>query len=142
MHRKHSPDEALAHVPLFSRLGEKELASVRSLMTQTDLPAGQVLARQGASGSELFVILSGTASVERDGEHIADVGPGDFIGELSILDQGPRTATVTATSPMLVLVATSQEFNALLDRTPGVARQMLPALAHRVRALADGDHSH
>jgi CRP-like cAMP-binding protein len=142
MSRKHSPDEALARVPLFSRLGDKELSAVRSLMTQADLPAGRVLAKQGAVGSELFVILSGTASVDRDGHHLADLGPGDFLGEMSILDHGPRTATVTATTDITVLVATSQEFNALLDRSPSVARQMLPALAHRVRGLADGDPSH
>lgn len=142
MTSKQSADEALARVPLFSHLGKKEQGAVRELMTLIDLPLGQVLTRQDAHGAELFIILSGTASVVRDGHHVADVGPGDFIGEMSILDQGPRTATITATSDMTVLVATRQEFNSLLDRLPSLARQMLPALASRIRALATGHHSH
>jgi CRP/FNR family transcriptional regulator, cyclic AMP receptor protein len=139
---KESADEALARVPLFSHLGKKELGAVRELMTRIDLPLDQVLTRQDAHGSELFVILSGTASVVRDGQHISDVGPGDFIGEMSILDRGPRTATITATSDMIVLVATRQEFNSLLDRLPIIARQMLPALASRIRTLTTEHHSH
>lgn len=74
--------------------------------------------------------------------HVADVGPGDFQGEISLLDGGPRTATVTATSPMVIMVATQLEFFALLDRVPTIARQMLPALAHRVRAANDAALTH
>jgi CRP/FNR family transcriptional regulator, cyclic AMP receptor protein len=88
-------------------------------------------------GQEFFVIISGSASVDRGGVHLADVGPGDFQGEIALLDGGPRTATVTATTPMKLLVATHREFSSLLDTTPLIARRMLPALAHRVRAPAD-----
>ena len=135
-------DDHLAQVPLFSRLSAKEREQVRSLMTKVDIPAGTVLARQGATGHEFFIILSGSASVDRDGEHLADVGPGDFQGELSLLDGGPRTATVTTTSPTVLMVATQVEFNALLDSAPSIARQMLPALAHRVRLLTADAHTH
>lgn len=139
----HATDhDHLAQVPLFSRLSAKEREQVRSLMTKVDIPAGTVLARQGATGHEFVIILSGSASVDRDGEHLADVGPGDFQGELSLLDGGPRTATVTTTSPTVLMVATQVEFNALLDSAPSIARQMLPALAHRVRLLAADAHTH
>jgi CRP-like cAMP-binding protein len=72
---------------------------------------------------------------------VAQVGPGDFQGEISILDGGPRTATVVSTSDLVALVATAQEFNAMLDAAPTIARKMLPALARRVRALSLA-HSH
>jgi CRP/FNR family transcriptional regulator, cyclic AMP receptor protein len=136
MNLRHTVDDQLAKVPLFSCLGPKELLAVRSLLTQADVQPGHVLAREGSHGTEFFIIVNGTASVDRQGVHVADVGPGDFQGEISLLDGGPRTATVTATSPMTIMVATAHEFRTMLDNTPAVARQMLPALAHRVRALA------
>ena len=137
MSNRMTHDDQLAHVPLFGHLSRKERREVDQLMTQVDLEPGQVLAHQGATGHEFFLIVGGTAKVERDGVHVADVGPGDFQGEISLLDGGPRTATVTATSPMVIMVATQIEFFALLDRVPALARQMLPALAHRVRAAND-----
>ena len=138
MLRKHAVADQLSQVPLFSHLGDKELLAVRRLMTEAHVAEGQVLAREGTRGSEFFIIVAGTASVDRGGVHVADVGPGDFQGEISLLDGGPRTATVTATSEMTIMVATNGEFHAMLDSTPTVARQMLPALAHRVR-VATGD---
>ena len=137
MSGKNSIDGLLAEVPLFSRLSTKEREQVRSLMTETTVSAGTVLAREGAIGQEFFIILTGTAKVERGGTHLADVGPGDFQGEMSLLDGGPRTATVTATSDMTIMVATQREFSSLLDAAPMIGRQMLPALAQRVRALTD-----
>lgn len=139
MQQKH---DHLGHVPLFARLSEKERRELGDLFTEVEVPAGQVLARQGAVGHEFFLILTGSASVDHDGNHVADVGPGDFQGEISLLDGGPRTATVTATTPMTLLVASHQEFNSLLDRAPTLARQMLPALAHRVRALTEDHITH
>jgi CRP/FNR family transcriptional regulator, cyclic AMP receptor protein len=142
MIHKHEVDEHLLRVPLFSRLSEKELQQVRSLLTEVNIKPGVVLARQGSTGHEFFIIVSGSASVDRDGEHLADVGPGDFQGEISMLDGGPRTATITATTPMTIMVASHQEFNSLLDSAPMIARQMLPALAHRVRSLTADAHTH
>jgi CRP/FNR family transcriptional regulator, cyclic AMP receptor protein len=137
MSSKNPIDGHLAGVPLFSRLSDKEREQVRSLMTETTVSSGTILAREGAIGQEFFIIVSGTAKVERGGNHLADVGPGDFQGEMSLLDGGPRTATVTATSDMTIMVATQREFSSLLDAAPMIARQMLPALAQRVRALTD-----
>jgi CRP/FNR family transcriptional regulator, cyclic AMP receptor protein len=130
-------DDHLSNVPLFSNMSLKEREAVRALLSEVDVPTGARLAREGAIGHEFFIIVSGTASVEHDGVHVADVGPGDYQGELSLLDGGRRTATITATSPMIVMVASQQEFNTLLDEHPTIARRMLPALAARVRSFAD-----
>jgi CRP/FNR family transcriptional regulator, cyclic AMP receptor protein len=137
MTQRDSIDELLSKVPLFSRLDRKEMQAVRGLFSQVDVKTGSVLAKEGALGSEFFVILAGTASVDRNGVHVANVGPGDFQGEISLIDGGRRTASVTATSEMTIMVASKREFDSLLDSTPTVARQMLPALAQRLRALAN-----
>ena len=138
---KHSrADNPLSHVPIFAGLGAKELDAVRSLLTELSIEPGTVLAKQGSYGHEFFVVESGTAQVERDGDLLAEVGPGDFQGEIALLDGRPRTATVTATSPMTILVASHQEFTSLLDSAPTIARQMLPALVARLRALAGDQH--
>jgi CRP/FNR family cyclic AMP-dependent transcriptional regulator len=137
--RKRTVDESLANVPIFAGLGTKELGAIRDMLTGIQIDAGTVLAREGTVGREFFIIESGTAKVERDGKLLAEVGPGDFQGELSLLDGGARTATITATSAMSLLVATHREFSDLLDRTPTIARLMLPSLVSRLRQLSD-DH--
>jgi CRP/FNR family transcriptional regulator, cyclic AMP receptor protein len=138
---KHSEEDELSRVPIFAGLGPKERSEIRSMMSGANIEAGQVLVQQGTYGHEFFVIQSGTAKVERDGELVAEIGPGDFQGEISLLDGGLRTATVTATSPMALLVASHQEFTSLLDKAPIIARQMLPGLVARLRSLADHPHT-
>ncbi len=140
MRHKISEEDPIGHIPLFANLSADDRAAIHRLMTEVSVEAGEVLATEGSRGQEFFVIISGSASVDRGGVHLADVGPGDFQGEISLLDGGPRTATITATTPMKLLVATHQEFSSLLDTTPLIARRMLPALAHRVRAIADDPH--
>ncbi|MDO8363998.1 MAG: cyclic nucleotide-binding domain-containing protein [Actinomycetota bacterium] len=142
MSHRHDVDEHLLKVPLFSRLDDKELIAVRSLLTEVEVQTGAVLAREGTHGHEFLIIVSGTASVDRGGVHVADVGPGDFQGEISLLDGGNRTATVTATSPMTLLVASNQEFHSLLENTPSIACRMLPALAARLRAVSGDAVTH
>ena len=137
-----SKDDHLAGVPLFARMSTKERLELGNLFTEVEVPANTVLAKQGSTGHEFFLILTGSAAVDRDGHRLAEVGPGNFQGEISLLDGGPRTATVTASTAMTILVASHQEFNSLLDRAPTLARQMLPALAHRVRALTEDAVSH
>ena len=132
----------LKKVPLFSGLGSKELRHIGGLLTPLDVKVGTTLTREGHAGHEFVIIVEGSASVSRDGVEIATVGAGDFQGEISILDGGPRTATVVATTPMKVLVASHQEFLSLLDESPDIARKMLPALAHRVRSLSGPSHLH
>ena len=142
MNRHKSVDDGLAKVPLFADLTDKELESVRSLMTETNVPEGTILARQGQTGHEFFVIVSGTASVDRDGDHVADVGPGDFLGEMSLLDGGPRNADVSASTEMTLMVVSQRDFSQLLDTVPMIARRMLPTLVKRLRAGALVHHTH
>jgi CRP-like cAMP-binding protein len=94
-----------------------------------------VLTRQGETGRECFVIVEGEVKVERNGKKIGSLGPGACIGELSLLDKGPRTATATAQSPLTVLVLGPREFSGVLEEVPGLARKLLSALASKVREL-------
>jgi CRP-like cAMP-binding protein len=92
-----------------------------------------VLAHQGSPGREFYVILDGKASVSIDGSEVATLGPGDFFGEMALLDQGPRVATVMASTPMEVAVLDPREFSTLIEEHPGVARKVLKVMAHRLR---------
>ncbi len=97
------------------------------------MPAGTELTTQGGVGREAFVILSGTAVVTKDDTVAAELGPGDHFGELALLDGGPRTATVTASSEMLLLVLSKSAFSAVLDEIPTLAHKLLVATARRLR---------
>ncbi len=97
------------------------------------MPAGTELTRQGDIGREAFIIVSGTASVSKDGVIEAELGPGQHVGELALLDGGPRSATVTATSDMVLLVLSKPAFNAVLDEIPTLAHKLLVSLARRLR---------
>jgi CRP/FNR family transcriptional regulator, cyclic AMP receptor protein len=96
-----------------------------------------VLCEQGDTAREFFVILAGEAEVTKDGLRLGALGPGDFFGEIALLERSTRTATVTATTPVRFFVLTRHAFSALLDDNPGVERKVLRALAKRV--LADGE---
>jgi CRP-like cAMP-binding protein len=100
-----------------------------------DVPAGKVLMRQGDTGVDMMIIVSGSVSVERDGNRLNTLGPGDFFGEIALLDGGPRTATVTSEEPTRLLVITHRDFHSMMDEFPEVADQVLNALANRVRRL-------
>jgi CRP/FNR family transcriptional regulator, cyclic AMP receptor protein len=121
----------LKDVPIFSGLSKKELATVAREVDELDVAPGKELARQGEFGHEFFVIVEGTAEVLQDGASIAEMGPGDFFGELALLDEERRTATVRATSPMGVLVMTRQSFRALDRAVPGVHATISEAIAQR-----------
>jgi len=125
----------LAAVPLFAACSRKDLQRIARASDQTDLAAGRVLTRQGETGRECFVIVEGEAKVERNGRQIATLGPGACIGELSLLDKGPRTATVTAKTPLTVLVLGPREFSGVLEEVPGLAHKLLAAMATKVREL-------
>ena len=121
----------LKEVPFFSSLSKKELAAVAQQTDEIDVPAGKVLAREGDFGQEFFIISEGTAEVTRGGERIAKLGPGDFFGEMALLAEDQRTATVTATSPMSLIVMSRTDFRTL-DRTmPSVHASIAGAIADR-----------
>ena len=133
--------ELLARVPLLAGLDRKDLERVGSICDQVDLPSGRAVARQGEYGSEFYVIVEGSASVVRDGHHLADLGPGDFFGELALLAHIQRTATVTTTAPSSLIVVGSREFRALLDDQPRIVKKLLQVVAERV-ARTEQTHTH
>jgi CRP/FNR family cyclic AMP-dependent transcriptional regulator len=121
----------LKDVPFFSSMSKKELAAVAQQTDEIDVSAGKVLAREGDFGQEFFIIDSGTAEVSRGGQRIGELGPGDFFGEMALLEEERRTATVTATSPMSLIVMTRSSFRTL-DRTmPKVHATVAQAIADR-----------
>ncbi|HZB43165.1 MAG TPA: cyclic nucleotide-binding domain-containing protein [Ilumatobacter sp.] len=135
MARQESTDERLARIPLFEGLSKKQLSQVSSLMTPLDLKAGKVLARQGEVGREFLILLEGQVEVVRDGKIIAVRGPGDFIGEIALLDNRPRTATVTARTDVVVEVLNRGEFASLLAKAPELSSQIMVTMARRLAAL-------
>ena len=127
--------EHLSSVPLFSSLSQKDLRKIASAGDEQEVTPGRVLVEQGDTGREAFVIMEGTAAVKRANRKVATLGPGECVGELALLDRGPRTATVVAETPMTVFVIGSREFSAVLEEVPGLAHKMLAALAGRVREM-------
>jgi CRP-like cAMP-binding protein len=123
----------LALVPLFSALSKSDLQQVDRAADRIEVEAGRELVTEGRTGREFFLILDGTAIVRRNGRKVATLGPGQFFGELSLLDKGPRTATVVAESDMKLLVLGQREFGGLIDGVPGMAAKLLQGLAHRLR---------
>jgi CRP/FNR family transcriptional regulator, cyclic AMP receptor protein len=125
--------ELLANVPLFSACSKRDLRRIAALVDEIDVPEGRVLMRQGEPGWECFVIAEGKAKATVRGSGSTSLGPGDVVGEMSLLDQGPRSATVTAKTEMHLLVLSSRSFSALINQVPLVARRIMVALAGRVR---------
>ncbi len=125
----------LASVSLFSTCTKKELQAVARAGDELVLPAGKVLCEQGTLGREAFVIIAGTAEVRRNDKKVATVGPGTCVGELSLLDHGPRTATVVAESEVTALVIGVREFASIIDEVPSISHKLLRALAARIRDL-------
>ena len=127
--------EALRAVPLFKELSNRDLEQVARLADEVDLPAGHVLMREGESGSQMFIIASGEAMIERGGREITREGPGSFLGEMAIVAEGPRTATATLTKPSHLFVLAHREFHSLLDDVPAVRKCVLDEVAGRLRQL-------
>jgi CRP-like cAMP-binding protein len=127
--------EHLAQIRLFSSCNNKELAKIAKASDELSIAQGKVLMAQGQAGREAFVIVDGTATVSVGDVDVAELGPGHHVGELALLDGGPRTATVTAKTDMTVLVISQRAFFGLLDEVPGLARKILASLAGMVREL-------
>jgi CRP-like cAMP-binding protein len=125
----------LKHVPFFSTLSKRELATVAQNVDELDVPQGKALARAGELGHEFFVIVAGTAEVVRGDAHVAELGPGDFFGEMALLGEERRTATVTATSAMRVLVMTGHHLRAIDREMPTVHTQIVEAIEQRRAAM-------
>ncbi len=128
--------ELLSKVPLFNRLGKRELQQLGALADEVDVSAGKVLMRQGETGAEMLVISSGRVRVERDGREIAELGPGSWVGEMALLSEGPRTATVTTLEPATLFVLAHREFHSLMNAMPSVRDSVLECVADRIRAAS------
>jgi CRP-like cAMP-binding protein len=125
-------DQTLARIPIFSECSNRELKAISKLVTPVEVKAGKVLVQEGEPGREFMIIVEGTASVLRDGQKIATLGPGDFFGELAVLAGVPRTATVTSDSDMVVEALNRREFSSLLDESPALAKQILLGAVKRL----------
>lgn len=131
----------LAGCALFRGLDEGELAALGEAAAEVEFPAGRVIARQGEVGTGFFVIAEGQVRVVRDGETIATLGPGDFFGELSVIDGQPRIAQVVATEPTRCLALATWDFERVLLEHPPVALAILRGLATRLRSVTE-QHRH
>ena len=125
--------EHLAQVRLFSACTKKELALLGKATDEVSVPAGREVVTEGTIGHEFFLILEGSASVIRNGKKIATLGPGQYFGEMALLDRRPRSATVTSETDMTLLVLGQRQFNGVLDAVPALSRKMLAAMATRLR---------
>ncbi len=134
MTRKASLDGGLSRVPLFSLCQAKELKSIARLTTGLRLAAGTVVTHQGSIGHQFAIITEGTANVTIDDRVVAVLGPGDFFGEISLLDGGPQTATITAETDLAVEIIGHAEFTQFLHESPSVTRNILKGIATRLRA--------
>jgi CRP/FNR family transcriptional regulator, cyclic AMP receptor protein len=129
--------ELLSGCPLFRGIDEAGLAALAELATQVDMPAGHVIARQGEIGTGFFVVVSGRVRVVRDGAVVSMLGPGDFFGELSVLDRQPRTAMVAAEVPTSCLALASWDFEAVLLAQPALTLAILRGVATRLREVTE-----
>jgi CRP/FNR family transcriptional regulator, cyclic AMP receptor protein len=134
--QKNAKVELLRGVPLFAACTKSELQQIAQLADELDLAEGATLIREGERGREFIVVAEGTVRVSRGGTVIRDLGSGDFIGEIALVVDRPRTATVTATSPVRLLVVTDRAFSRLLEQVPSVAPKVMQSLGERLHADA------
>lgn len=128
---------ALSGVPLFSGLSKRQLGLVERFSDEVHAEAGDVLAREGGLGREFLLILDGRARVERGKRALAQLGRGDFFGEMSLIDGEPRSASVIAVTPVTLLVMDARSFRSVLDETPPMARKIMAGLCQRLRRADD-----
>jgi CRP/FNR family transcriptional regulator, cyclic AMP receptor protein len=129
---KNSKTESLRNVPLFEGLSRRELSALASATDEVDLPEGRTLTLEGGVGTEFVVLADGIADVERAGERVNRLGPGDFFGEIALVTGGPRTATVTTRTPARLLVLSRPAFRSLLRTSPRIKRRILASAALRL----------
>ena len=127
-----SKAEAISHVPLFERLSRGELARIAQLADEVDLPAGKTLIKEGQRGREFFVLLEGSADVRSNTRLLPPMRAGDFFGEIALVTDHPRTATVTTATPVRALVIIDRAFRELLRTNPEMQRKVLEAVASRL----------
>ena len=127
--------ELLGRVWLFAGCSRKELSRLADTATEMEVPGDKILTEQGSVGRHFMVIVEGEVEVTRDGTQIAVLGPGEFFGEMSLLDGEPRTATAVTLAPTQVLMLTTTDFTRVLESMPSVDRKLLTVLAKRLRDI-------
>ncbi len=128
--------EVLRTVPLFAGMTDRSLQRIAELARETSYESGSVIVREGEPGESFVVIITGAATVEQDGRTLTSLGAGDFLGEIALIDGGPRTATVTATEPIAALVVDRAGFQQLMDDHPVARHDLVSALTQRLRQRA------
>lgn len=127
--------EHLGRIPLFSACTSKDLEKIAKAGDEVVMPAGSLIVDQGQTGREAFILMAGTATVRRNNKKVATIEPGAVIGELSLLDHGPRTATVVADTDVTLFVISQRHFLGVIDDVPALAHKLLASLASRIREL-------
>ena len=135
MRKRDAYIDHLSKVPMFSACSKRELQALARQADAVQVPEGKELIREGSVGKEFFVIVGGKARVTRKGRELAKVGPGDFFGELALLDRSPRNATVTALTDLEVVVLAQREFNQALRDVPSMTKKLLVGMARRIHEL-------
>jgi len=126
-------EEFLARVPIFSNCTPQEIMAITAVAQESGFQAGQIIVTQGTPGQAFYLVLSGRVEIIRDGQSLGAFGPGDFFGEMSLLDQAPRSATIRALESTLCLMLSSWDFKALLESHPSIAVKLLEILSRRLR---------
>lgn len=134
--RRDAKVKLISRVPLFDGCSGRELAQVAAIAQQIDVPEGTVMIREGEPGRDFFALVEGSVDVRKGKRRIAALGPGDFVGEIALLTDAPRTATVRATSPVSALRMTRQGFSTLLEASPRMRGKVLKTLADRLASSA------
>ena len=132
MLRKDAKIELLKRVPLFERCSKRELAQIAALTDELDLPSARDLTREGTGGWEFIVLVEGEADVVRKGRKVNELGPGDFVGEISLVTGRPRTATVRTRGPARILVLAATGFRTLMRDVPAIQDKVLAAITARL----------
>ncbi len=129
----------LKSVPLFAQLAKKELDGLVRQADHLRYPARHEVIREGAPGEEFWLVIEGTLSVVRGGSTVATLGPGDWFGELAVIDPGPRDATITAKTPVELMVISRRQFWTTLQSSPTLMRKVIIGLARRLREMDSAD---
>jgi CRP/FNR family cyclic AMP-dependent transcriptional regulator len=131
--------ERLRQIPLFHGCNKPTLEDIGRLVDEVDVPDGYTLIREGALGEQFILIIEGRVRIERGGQTIRTMGPGEFLGEIALIDKGRTTATATTEGPARLFIVSHQAFHELLEQSPTVRIEIMTALANRVRQLEPAD---
>jgi CRP-like cAMP-binding protein len=132
MLRKNAKVQLIKGVPLFAECSRKDLSEIAGIADEIDLREGKELTTEGRPGREFFVLIEGQADVKKGSRRVNTLGPGDFFGEIALVTQRPRTATVVTTAPVRALVITDRSFRSLLEHQPAIQGKVMSALAARL----------